>query len=282
MKLAQKLVIGYFRASLNVRAVLSPDWAAKRAFQLFTTPRKRSRQPFPEIFKKADPISFIHQGHVIKGFRWNKGASKRLMILHGYESSCRKFDHHIAKGIKLGYEVIAFDAPAHGDSEGRSVHALQYADMVRQSILTFGNVDAFICHSFGGIALSLYLETIEHDEHTKVVYIAPATETTSAIDSFFTFLQLNEHIRSAFDQRIKQYSGHLPEHFSINRALDHIKASILWIHDKDDQITPFSDVQPIIDRKLPNVEFMITEGLGHNRIYRDNEVKRKLFSFLAF
>lgn len=282
MKLAQKLVIGYFRASLNLRAAISPDWAARRAFQLFTTPRKRSRQPLPDVFKKATRISFIHQGHVIKGFQWNKGAAKRLMILHGYESSCRKFDHHIAKSIKLGYEVMAFDAPAHGDSEGRSVHALQYADMIRQAIREFGTVDCFICHSFGGIALSLYMETVKHNEQTKIVFIAPATETTSAIDSFFSFLQLSASLRSAFDQTIQKMSGKHPEHFSIKRAITNIKASILWIHDQEDLVTPFKDVQPIINMQLPNVEFMITNGLGHNRIYRDNEVKRKLFSFITF
>lgn len=282
MKLAQKLVIEYFRASLNLRGAISPDWAARRAFRLFTTPRTRARQPLPEIFKKAERISFIHQGNLIKGFLWNKGASKRLMVLHGYESSCRKFDHHIAKSIKLGYEVIAFDAPAHGDSEGRSVHALMYADMIRQAINQFGKVDTFICHSFGGIALSLYLETVEHNELTKVVFIAPATETTSAIDSFFQFLQLNESIRTAFDKRIKLISGQHPEHFSIKRAITNIKATILWIHDEDDKVTPIKDVQPIMQMNLSNVEFMITKDLGHNRIYRDNEVKRKLFSFISF
>lgn len=282
MKLAQKLVIEYFRASLNLRGAISPDWAARSAFQLFTTPRTRVRQPLPDIFQKADKISFVHQGNRIRGFQWNKGAEKRLLVLHGYESSCRKFDHHIAKSIKLGYEVIAFDAPAHGDSEGKSVHVLLYADMIRQAIHQFGKVDSFICHSFGGIALSLYLETVEHDVHTKVVFIAPATETTSAIDSFFQFLQLNTTIRSAFDHRIKKLSGQYPEHFSIRRAILNIRASILWIHDKDDQVTPIKDVEPIIKLNLPNVEFMITNELGHNRIYRDNDVKRKLFSFLSF
>lgn len=281
MKLAQKLVIEYFRASLNLRAVISPDWAARKAFTLFTTPRKRSKHPLPDIFKKAERISFIHQGNRIKGFHWNKDAEKRLMILHGYESSCRKFDHHIARSIKLGYEVIAFDAPAHGDSEGRSVHALMYADMIRQAINEFGKIDTFICHSFGGIALSLYLETVEHDKETKVVFIAPATETTSAINGFFRFLQLGRHIRKAFDRRIKNVSGQYPEHFSIKRAMGNIHATILWIHDEDDLVTPFDDVKPLIDRGLPNIEFMITKGLGHNRIYRDNEVKRKLFSFIS-
>jgi predicted alpha/beta hydrolase family esterase len=54
---------------------------------------------------------------------------------------------------------------------------------------------SFICHSFGGIALSQYMETVGHNEKTKIVLIAPATETTSAIDGFFTFLQLNQKVR---------------------------------------------------------------------------------------
>ncbi len=282
MKLAQKLVIEYFRASLNLRAVISPNWAAKKAFVLFTSPRNRSRHPLPDIFKKGERISFNHNGNLIRGYRWNKGGVKRLLVLHGYESTCRKFDHHISRSIRLGYEVLAFDAPAHGESEGRSVHALMYADMIRQAIMQFGKVNTFICHSFGGIALSLYLETVEHDEHTKVAFIAPATETTSAINGFFHFLQLGGHIRKAFDQRIKNISGQYPEHFSIKRAMTNIKARILWIHDENDQVTPIDDVQPLFDQALPNIEFMITKGLGHNRIYRDNAVKKRLFSFISF
>jgi fermentation-respiration switch protein FrsA (DUF1100 family) len=62
--------------------------------------------------------------------------------------------------------------------------------------------------------------------------------------------------------------------------MKHIKASVLWVHDEDDQVTPLKDVEKLILQQPPNVEFLITKGLGHNRIYRDNEVKRKIFSFL--
>jgi hypothetical protein len=62
--------------------------------------------------------------------------------------------------------------------------------------------------------------------------------------------------------------------------MKHIRASVLWVHDEDDLTTPLSDLKPVMEKGYPNVEFMITKGLGHNRIYRDNEVKRKIFSFL--
>jgi len=223
---------------------------------------------------------FKLHGKKISGYRWNYSQPKKLLILHGYESSSYKFDHFISKGIKQGYEVLAFDAPAHGQSEGKSVTLQDYVDMIRKVVEQYGPIDAFICHSFGGLALAHYLESVKPDPHTRVVLIAPATETTTAIDSFFRFLQLNDAVRKEFEALILQRSGSKSSHFSISRAMKHIKVPILWIHDEDDKITPVTDVMKVKDKGYPNIEFMFTHGLGHSRIYRDAEVKKKIFSFL--
>ena len=280
MKLAQKIAINYLRARLNMLAVISPSRAADKALELFSTPQYRSKRPPPDIFNKGERIHFLQNGKKVKGWKWNETAGKKLLVLHGYESSVRKFDHHISRGIKNGYAVYAFDAPAHGNSEGKKINLLDYIEMIRNVEKIYGKMDSFICHSFGGIALSQYMETVGHNEKTKIVLIAPATETTSAIDGFFTFLQLNQKVRKEFERKIHEQSGHWPSHFSIPRAMKHINASVLWVHDEDDLITPLKDVQKVMDLNYPNIEFMITKGLGHNKIYRDNEVKRKIFSFL--
>jgi fermentation-respiration switch protein FrsA (DUF1100 family) len=61
----------------------------------------------------------------------------------------------------------------------------------------------------------------------------------------------------------------------------YLKNPVLWIHDKDDDITPLSDVSPLIDLAPDNIEFMITEGLGHRKIYKDNRVQKKVIDFLS-
>lgn len=280
MKLAQKIAVNYIRAKLNMMAVVSPALAADKAFDLFTQPRNRSRNTPPEIFNRGERVHFLMDGKKVKGWRWNEQAEKKLLVLHGYESSVRKFDHHISRAIKKGYGVYAFDAPAHGSSEGKVIHILIYMEMIRQIEQLYGRMDAYIAHSFGGISLCHYLETMPHTRDTRVVLIAPATENVTALDSFFSFMQLNDKVRKAFDHKVKQLSGHLPSHFSIPRTMKHIRASVLWVHDEDDEVTPLRDVEKLIREEPPHIEFMITKGLGHNRIYRDNEVKRKIFSFL--
>jgi hypothetical protein len=74
-------------------------------------------------------------------------------------------------------------------------------------------------------------------------------------------------------------SGHPPEWFSIRRIAKRIRAKVLWLQDKDDLMTPLSDIEPIIKENYPNFTFIISEGLGHRRIYRDNNSHRAIIRF---
>jgi len=62
-------------------------------------------------------------GIVIKGWRWNHPAERKVLILHGFESSAINFDRYVKPLIKKGYEVLAFDAPAHGRSGSKTITA---------------------------------------------------------------------------------------------------------------------------------------------------------------
>jgi pimeloyl-ACP methyl ester carboxylesterase len=62
--------------------------------------------------------------------------------------------------------------------------------------------------------------------------------------------------------------------------MKHIKAKILWMHDEDDLVTPLHDALKVKEENFPNVQFIITKGLGHSRIYRDAEVGRTIVDFL--
>ena len=131
------------------------------------------------------------------------------------------------------------------------------------------------------MALSLALENIPHDENTKIVFIAPATETTTAIDEAFRMLQItNKAVRMEFDKIIFEKSGHTTSWFSIKRAMENIKANILWIHDEEDDITPLADALKVKEQNYKNVKFFITKGLGHRKIYRDASVKEMVIDFL--
>jgi len=282
MNVQKKLAIGFIRAKLNLLSVISKRKAGAEAFKLFSTPMIKYNGRQAEIFKNAETLEFVTGQYLVKGFRCNHSQNKKVLLLHGFSSTCHKFDKYAIALIEKGYEVLAFDAPAHGNSSGETVNAVDYSDMIKKVNLLFGPIDAYIAHSFGGIAVSLALEEIPHNAETKVVLIAPATETTSAINGAFTMLGIhnNRAIRKSMDDMIFSLSGKETAWFSIRRAIKNITASVLWVHDEDDLVTPLADALMVKEDNLPNVQFLITKGLGHQKIYRDDVVKNNIINFL--
>ena len=281
MKVQKKIAISFIRNKLNLMSLVSKRSAGREAFRLFCTPLTRYKGPPAEIFKTAGPLEFILDGNKIKGYRCNKAGTKKILILHGFSSSCHKFDKYAATLIEKNYQVLAFDAPAHGASEGKTVNAVEYSEMIKKIVALYGPVDGFIAHSFGGIAISLALETMEHTPQTKLVLIAPATETSSAIDGAFSMLGIKKNrVRQSLDEHIFSVSGQHPHWYSIRRAIKNITASVLWVHDEEDMITPIKDVLKVKEDNHAHVQFLLTKGLGHQKIYRDKTVKSAIINFL--
>ena len=280
MKLGQKIAINYIRAKLNILALVSKEKAAAKAFELFCTPFRKAKKKRPPIFDRADKLRFHVDGVEVRGHRWNAHREKRVLIVHGFESTTYNFDRYIVPLVKKDYEVLAFDAPAHGISAGKRITLPMYVEMIRHIHEKFGPVNAYLAHSFGGLALMHFLETVPDNDQMKAVLIAPATETVTAINSFFHFLHLNNDIRREFDALIFKKSSVHPDHFSIRRAANNIRSSILWLHDENDDMTPLSDALKVKDDGHPNIQFEITQGLGHRRIYRENKVVKQVLEFL--
>jgi pimeloyl-ACP methyl ester carboxylesterase len=280
MKLSQRLALKYIRTKFKLLSSVSKRKAAEKAFKLFCTPQSRNKKKLPKIFEGAEKLHFEIAGNIVRGWRFNYPAERKVMIIHGYESSVINFDRYIKPLIKKGYEVLAFDAPAHGKSGGKKITAPFYKETIQKINKLYGPVQSYMAHSFGGLAVSLALEEISHTPDYRLALIAPATETTTAIDSFFLFLQIDAAVRTEFEKLIIRKAGVSSEWYSIKRAMKHIKAKVLWLHDEGDDVTPLSDALKIKEENYPNIEFVITKGLGHRRIYSDNKVTKAVVDFL--
>ncbi|OSZ79839.1 hypothetical protein CAP36_00820 [Chitinophagaceae bacterium IBVUCB2] len=280
MKLSQRLALRYIRTKFKLLTAISKKKAAEKAFELFCTPQSRNKKKIPRIFEEAEKLHFEIEGNTVRGWRFNHPAEKKVLIVHGYESSVINFDRYIKPLIKKGYEVLAFDAPAHGRSSGKKITAPLYKSTIQKINKLYGPVQSYMAHSFGGLAVSLALEDISHTSDYKLVLIAPATETTTAIDTFFAFLQIDSSVKPEFEKVIIKRGGVSPEWYSIKRTMKHIRAKVRWFHDEDDDTTPLADVLKVQAENHPNIEFVITKGLGHRRIYRDNKVTKSIVEFL--
>lgn len=282
-KLAQRLAITYYRTKIRTIGLVSPKLAAEKAYDLFCTPRKSNKKPKePPIFHKAEHVDLVSKGVHLKGYRWTPSQpnGKKVLIIHGFSSYSYKFEKYVGLLKKEGFEVFAFDAPAHGQSEGKHINALIYKEALLDIEIAYGPFYGWMAHSLGGLAASLAFQTLANQENRKLVLIAPATETKRAIDHYFSIIQVDEKIKQAFNELIASLTHHKIEEISVSHALTNIHSPILWVHDKQDMICVFDAVIPIMASNPPNVRFHITDGLGHSRVYKEAEVSGAIVHFL--
>lgn len=283
MKWSQRILLKYYRTKIKTLGIVSPEKAAAAAFDLFCTPFKvKKGVKIPAIFHHSTPVSIDLRDITVRGFQWKSelAQAKKVLIIHGFSSYSYKFEPYVTTLVKSGYEVLAFDAPGHGISDGKRINALIYRDCILAIEKQFGPFYGMIGHSLGGLAASLAIEKMENISNRKLVLIAPATETKRAIENFFALIPAKKEVQQAFEAYIRQLAGEPIEYFSVPRVVKKIAAKVLWVHDETDTICTFKDVKPLLTEDIPSTQFYITHGLGHNKIYKESSTRNKIMAFL--
>lgn len=274
--------MGYYQAKINLLHAISPGLGGRAALKLFTTPVARKAKKPPPVMKHAHQLGMVFNKTKLFGYSWQAKApvKGKLLILHGYGSRIASFEGIIGLGRRLGYEVVGFDAPGHGKSEGRQLNVVEYTNLINQIRQHYGPFDAYVAHSLGGLALMLALEQKPLNEQAKIALVCPATESTTAARLFFEFMDLPGAVRNSFHKEIEKRAGVGIDWYSVSRVIASIDAAILWIHEETDEVTPLDDVKPVVALQLPNITFHFTNGYNHSGIYRQHEVKQRIEQFL--
>lgn len=276
-------MLAYFRQKLKLLEKFNIQSAAKEAFVLLTTPYNSNRSyTLSPLFQQAKPLIHNFVQETAKGFEWKAPVPnhQKILICHGFDSAIYKFERYIEPLLRLGFNVIAFDAPAHGLSTGQTLNVLQYRNFILEIIEKFGPFEGIIAHSFGGVAAALAAEQLPDESLKKLVLIAPATETTRSVSDFCRILQISPALQTELENLIVKKGGQPISWYSAARVVQKINIPILWIHDQHDMITPYKDMSHLLNQVLPHVTFHITEGLGHS-LYNNNEVSEKIIDFLS-
>ena len=281
MKL-QNFIKRALKAQLRVIAVFSKKKAGNKAFKIFCTPFNKGSYEITPVMQSAEALRLRFRNVYLTGYRWNKNAPKKVLIAHGFRSHTQRFEHLIPALIEKGYEIIAFDAPAHGLSSGKQINAIDYTEVIRLIQKKYGPFTTYIGHSFGGLALTLSIAELPGNKNLRVVLFAPATDTEALARVFLKEMGISDQkVHDHFYKNVQILSGGKNlDWFSVKRCIGNIQSGILWIQDKADPIIPAAGATEIQRMNHPNIRFIFTDGLGHSKIYRDPVVLDQVFHFL--
>lgn len=268
-----------FTASIlrgGFRLLGKTDIAARMAETLFTTPRRfRTPDREKDALKGAAPLHVSFEGMTIHAWRWSRGPA--VLLVHGWEGRGSQMTPFVAPLIERGFSVITFDAPAHGRSSGSRTTLPQFAAALRTVVENAGPIHAIVAHSFGCAAATLAI----HDglDVERLTFVAPPVDPATYTRRFGEYFGLDDEVVENMKKRIERRFHRKWGDFSVAKMAENMRQPLLVIHDSGDDEIPLRDSETIVNR-WPGARLLVTEGLGHRRILREESVTQAAAAFI--
>lgn len=247
------------------------------ASSFFLHPRRPAGTVNDEsVIPDATPISFRHQELLLRGHVIGEGP-KTVLLVHGWESRGAHMFGFLPALREAGFRVIAFDGPAHGDSEGSKGDVAELGKAVLAAREAVGPIDAVIAHSAGSPA-ALYAMT--HGLHVGAsVHIAGPASFERVLQRFAAACGLNAEGFASFRNIVHEALGVDPALLEEDAIVRNLRHPALFIHDEADKEVPFDESRRLHAR-WPNSQLLPVNGLGHRRILQDGTVIKAAVEFL--
>lgn len=280
MKASKKLVNKYLPKIIGLRLnslfLIQPEKAVFKAYKLFSSPRKGKVKPEQENFlNKAKTTSIEHDSKKIQTYHW-KGEGKTVILVHGWDSNTYRWKNLVEVLQKENFNIIAFDGPAHGYSEGKLLNVLLYSKCLDR-ILKLYRPEFIIGHSVGAMTIvyNQYLKQSPFVE--KLVLLGAPSEMSAIMKDYKRILRLSDNFMTALEAYFVDKFDYSFDEFSIAKFAKNVEKEVLIFHDKFDRVAPV-EAAKAIHKNLKHSTLKITEGAGHS--LNKDDIHQEILDFL--
>jgi pimeloyl-ACP methyl ester carboxylesterase len=262
---------------LNLYAIIFPDKVGEKAFYVFSKVRKGKVLPNQKGYLETAKDQVIPlENYNIQTYRW-PGNKETIVLIHGWESNTWRWHKLIEKLQAADYDIIAFDAPAHGDSSGTHLHVPLYAHVLQALIETY-SPKYLVGHSMGGMT-ALYNEYLHPSPFVKkIVTIGSPSEYHEIFTHYKELLGFNNRVARILAEYFIKRFGFTQKEFSSSKFVQTNTKTGLLFHDRFDLITPYHASEQVY-AAWKGSQLITTEGLGHSM--HQDEVNEQIITFLA-
>jgi pimeloyl-ACP methyl ester carboxylesterase len=250
---------------------------AQRALEEFLTP---TRKPLSEseqaLLEQATSFSVPFGSMNIKAFRWGKGST--ILLAHGWGGYGLQLGEFVHPLLKAGYQVLAFDAPAHGSTAGVQTSGLELAQAIA-AVAQHQAVEGIIAHSLGAASTTLALS--EGMKARKVIYLGAICRLANTATVFAKRARLSTETEEAFRRLFEARFGQdIWQRFATDQTVKSLVIPALLFHDRGDREVAFEESHTIA-QAWPSARLIETSGLGHRRILRNESVIQQTVDFMT-
>ena len=272
------------RAGFRSLSALSPALAARAAGRLwFRIPKSRAGDTAKAFLDTGERFTVAVNGRSVAAWRWGTGPT--VILLHGWGGHAGQFQSLVQGFSAAGVASVVFDAPSHGESAPGALGArystlFEFADALRVIASRTRDPIGVVAHSGGCAAVAWAMANEPRLAVKRAAFVAPFARPLAYMELFRQTLGLSQAALEEF-QRIteRQFSFRWKDLEVPEMAWRMTPPPTLVVHDKGDRETMWQDGADIAGA-WPGATMLSTEGLGHNRILRDERVVQAIVDFI--
>ena len=264
------------RISVKTLDRVAPSLVARGALRMWCTPTHAK----PGVHVPGGTRWQLPDGLV--GETW--GSGPRVYLVHGWGGHRAQMAAFVEPLVAAGFQVIAYDAPSHGDSGagglGRKRSSLvEMVDAIETVIAAHGHAHAVIGHSLGAAAAALAV--LDGTVTDRLVLVAPPAEPVEYTRAFASAFGFKESTRQLLLKRMEVLAERSLDTFAVpQRAAGRSDLPpLLVVVDRADKETDPADGH-LIAESWPDAELRVSDGLGHRRILRDADTVAAVVDYL--
>lgn len=252
----------------------------KRVYRAFFSPgRYEVRSADQAILDRGESYRLPFESGELAVTRWGKGPV--VLLMHGWGGARAQMTGFVDPLLEEGYRVVAYDQPAHGDSDGKTTNLLEIAPTMDLIAQREGPFHAVIAHSFGTLITSYALVYRKFPPPARLVYFGAFNRLMDSLGRFQVLAGLADALMDGLYAMIYENFGRERLESIANEALvPQIDIPALMFHDVADNVTPVEDSRAIA-RVWKEAHLIETEGFGHRGALQAAEIHARVMEFLA-
>jgi len=275
-KARQRVLHTFFVFLWNTIPALS-KLIAKR---LFFTPSNYKTTPLENHYlDRGSRFEIAVHGKPVKCWKWGSGPS--ILLAHGWNGRGIQLHHFIEPLLSKGYSVIAYDAPGHGESYGKTSSYFEFTDTIRTLLNSSNghNIQGVIAHSLG--ASATVNSIAKENNPLEVVLIAPALRLAEILYSHFDHIGIPKPIYQSLIREYEYQFGYNMKYDNPGNLLKEVESRLLIVHDENDPVIPYFDSQEFAD-EFQNITLHTTKRLGHKKILTQRSIIELIVNHFTF
>jgi len=264
---------------IRTDTTISPDEFNELLWQLICySPKMPVRLQQQQLLDEAEKFSLTVKDEYFEkrdlrfnGFKWGNGSHK-VLITHGWGSKAADFAEIITslRGIN-NLEIIAFDAPGNGSSEGELSNLLLFVQAVKAIVYAYGNPDIFIGHSLGAMANIVALKEMTLSP-SLLISLAPLIRLKENFEYSMNMVDIPHKAQDTFLKSFENKFGKPASFYNLKDWYPFDEQVKHWLaYDQNDPISPNGYLEEFLNT-YPSVISQNYVDTGHERIIKSTQI----------